>query len=265
MLINLVGAFRYPCAIEKYYFQALRDLGHGVMAYTPDKISFIKDADLTVVVKWCSMPELLPRPRVLIFTDLTTRFQQYYDDIQKHYDYVFLVHNEPLVDNKRIFYLPVAYDPAEHYYIEQQKDIDCLFIGTMHPSRSFLKYISIITRYGNGWGDTHDVYGDEFRNICSQAKIIVNNRYPGDGYNMRDFEAMVYKALVLTDGTPFTPNKDVVLYKNNDDLEQKIRYYLDHEIEREKIAKQAYETIISGKFTYTDRMKEMLDIIDIKI
>lgn len=260
MLINLVGAFRYPCAIEKYYFQALRDLGHGVCAYTPDKINFIKETDLTVVVKWCSMPELLPHPRVLIFTDLTTRFKQYYDDVQKHYNYVFLVHNEPLVDNKRVFYLPVAYDPAEHYYVPSKKDIDCLFIGTNHPCRSFLKDIPQITRYGNEWGDTRDVYGDEFRDLCSRARIIINTHYPGDTTNMRDYEAMNFHALVLTDKTPFTPYVDVVLYNNKEDLEQKIQYYLDHEDVRSAIAKHGYKTITTGKYTYKDRMEEMLKI-----
>lgn len=259
-VFNLIGAFRYPCAIEKYYYRALSELGNTVFTYTPDKIFPMSAASLTIVVKWCSMPELLPHPRVLIFTDLTTRFQQYYEDVQKHYDYVFLVHNEPLVDNKRIFYLPVAYDPAEHYYIEQQKDIDCLFIGTMHPSRSFLKDIPLIKRYGNEWGDTHDVYGDEFLNLCSQAKIIVNNHYPGDTTNMRDYEAMLYKALVLTDKTPFTPYVDVVLYNNKEDLEQKIQYYLDHKDVRSAIAKHGYKTVTTGKYTYKDRMEEMLKI-----
>lgn len=265
MLINLVGCFRYPCAIEKYYARALRDLGHKLTVVTPDAIDQLPKADLTIVVKWCSMPELLPRPRVLIFTDLTTRFQQYYDDVQKYYDYVFLVHNEPLVDNKRIFFLPVAVDPRDHYCISTvKKDIDCLFIGTKHKSRDFLKEIPLITRYGNGWGDTHDVYDEDFRILCSRAKVIVNNHYPNDTYNMRDFEAMFYLALVLTDKTPFTPDKDIVLYKDKNDLEQKIRYYLCHEEERKKIAYQGLGAVINGKCTYKDRMEEMLKICGCK-
>ncbi|GAH76574.1 unnamed protein product, partial [marine sediment metagenome] len=60
-----------------------------------------------------------PHPRVMIFTDLTTRFQDYYNEVEQHFDYVFLVHNEKnLIDNKRVFYLPVAYCPKEHYLIE---------------------------------------------------------------------------------------------------------------------------------------------------
>lgn len=205
------------------------------------------------------MPELLPYPRVLIFTDLTTRFKQYYDDVQKYYDYVFLVHNETLVDNKRIFYLPVGYDPAEHYYIESKKDIDCLFIGTNHPCRSFLKDIQEITRYGNEWGDTRDVYGDEYRNLCSRAKIIVNQHYLGDTTNMRDYEAMNFHALVLTDKTLFPLG--TILYENKEDLENKIKYFLEHEEERKQMAELAYKVITTGPYTYKDRMEEMLRII----
>jgi spore maturation protein CgeB len=79
---------------------------------------------------------------------------------------------------------------------------------------------------------------------------------------MRDYEAMNFKALVLTDKTPFTPGRDVVLYRDKKDLEQKIKYYLEHEKEREKIALQGYKTITRGKYTYRDRMEEMLRVID---
>lgn len=199
----------------------------------------------------------------MIFTDLTTRFQNYYNEVEQHFDYIFLVHNEKkLIDNKRIFYLPVAYCPKEHYLIEGlPRDIDCLFIGTCRPSREFLKKIPEITRYGNEWGDTRDVYGDEYRNLCSRAKIIINHHFVGDTTNMRDYQAPNFKVMVLTDKTPFTPDKDVVVYKDKEDLVNKIDYYLRHDDEREQIAEQGYKTITEGKFKYVDRMEELLDII----
>ncbi len=205
---------------------------------------------------------MLPHPRVLIFTDHTSRFKEYYDKVQEFYDKVFLVHNEKnLVDGKRVHYLPVAYCPHEHYLIEGlKKDIDCILIATAHPSRLWLKDLSIITRYGNEWGDARAVYGNEYRSLCSRAKIIINHHFPLDTTNMRDYQAPNFKVLILTDKTPFTPGKDCVLYKDIDDLIEKISYYLEHEDERKKIAEHAYNTIKEGKYRYIDRIEELLKI-----
>ncbi|GAG86697.1 unnamed protein product, partial [marine sediment metagenome] len=176
MKVGLIGQFAYECSIEKYYLRALKQLGHNVVFDADSIISGAQKVDSTIVVKWFSWADSLPHPRVMIFTDLTTRFQDYYNEVEQHFDYVFLVHNEKnLIDNKRVFYLPVAYCPKEHYLIEGlPRDIDCLFIGTCHPNREFLKRIPEITRYGNEWGDVKDVYGGEYRNLCSRAKIIIN-------------------------------------------------------------------------------------------
>jgi hypothetical protein len=222
-----------------------------------------QEVDLTIVVKWYAYPDMIPGKRVMIFTDLTNRFESYYKGIEQFYDYVFLVHNEEeSIDNERVFYLPVGYCPNEHYFIENlKKDIDCLFIGTKHPSRDFLQDIDIIKRFGNEWGDTRPVYGEYYRNLCSKAKIIINHHYPGDTTNMRDYEAPNFKAMILTDKTPFTPNKDCVIYKDQQDLIDKINWYLENEDDLMNIAYNGYKTIKEGKFTYKDRIEELLKIV----
>jgi len=265
MIIGLIGQFRYPCSIEKYYLRALKILGHRVRCDPKMIIDGWPKVDLTIVIKWCKYPNILPHPNALIFTDLTTRFQEYYDSIKDNFDYIFLVHNEKdLIDNKRVFYLPVAYCPQEHYLIPGlRRDIDCLFIGTCHPDREFLKNIPKITRYGNEWGDTRDVYGNDYRNLCSRAKIIINHHYPGDTTNMRDYEAPNFQAMVLTDKTPFNDGKDCVVYRDKEDLENLIKYFLNYDDEREEIARQGFKTIKEGKFKYIDRMEELLKICEV--
>jgi hypothetical protein len=253
---------KYPCSIERYYHRALKQLGHKV--YVDKEESLYEppqNFDLSVVVKWCRHPYFVRHPNVLIFTDHTSRFKEYYDSIKDFFDYIFLVHNEPFIDHKKIHYLPVAYDPQEHQMLDRQKNVDCIFIGTYREEREFLRDIPIINRYGNNWGDTRDIYGDDYRDLCSRAKIIVNSHYKNDDTNMRDYEAPNFHAMILTDKTPFTPDRDVVLYKGKEDLEEKIGYYLDHEEERQKIAEHGYKTITEGKYTYKNRMEEMLKII----
>lgn len=262
MKIGLIGQFRYPCSIEKYYLRALKQLGHRVVLDVNSIISGAQKVDLTIVVKWFDHPEMLPHPRVLIFTDLTERFKEYYESVERHYDYVFLVHPEKLVDNKRIFYLPVAYDPIEHIPFKRKKDIDCLFLGTAHESRLFMKQHLVITRYGNGWGDTKAVYGAEKLELFARAKIALNMHYPSDETNMRLYECLAMQVFQLTDKPGlFKDGVDLVVYSGDIDMLDKIHYYIEHEDECERIAQHGYKTIKEGKFKYLDRMKEMLNII----
>jgi len=55
-------------------------------------------------------------------------------------------------------------------------------------------------------------------------------------------------------------NKEVVCYKNSDDLINKIKYYLKNEKEREQIAQAGYERTIQ-EHTYERRFKEIFKIM----
>lgn len=261
MKIGLIGQFAYECSIEKYYLRALKELGHRIVLDADSIISGAQKVDLTIVVKWFDHPEMLPHPRVLIFTDLTERFKEYYESIEQFYDYIFLVHPEKLVDNKRIFYLPVAYDPIEHTPLKRKKDIECLFLGTAHKSRLGMKQHLVIIRYGNGWGDSRAVYGAEKLELIARAKIALNMHYPKDETNMRLYECLAMQAFQLTDKPgPFKDGVDLVVYEDSLDILEKISYYLEHENTRERIAEHGYNTIMTGKYRYVDRIEELLKI-----
>lgn len=261
--IGLIGRFSYPCSIERYYLRALKQFDHKVVVDVESILNGSQKVDLTIVVKWFNYPEMLPRPRVLIFTDLTERFKEYYERIEKYYDYVFLVHNEKLIDNKRIFYLPVGYDPLDHFPIKRKKDIDCLFIGTCHESRNWMKDIDIITRYGNEWGDTNAVYGAQKRELHARAKIILNMHYPGDTTNMRLYESLAMGCFQLTDQAGLFKNgRDLVIYNGREDMRDKIKYYLKKPNKMRDIAEQGYNTITNGKYKYVDRISDLLNKIN---
>ncbi len=265
MKIGLIARFNYPCSIEKYYLRALKNLGHKVVLDANSIISGAQKVDLTIVVKWFDHPEMLPHPRILIFTDLTARFKEYYESVEKQYDYVFLIQPEKLVDNKRIFYLPCAYDEVDHIPLKRKKDIECLFLGTAHESRLGMKQHLVIIRYGNGWGDTRAVYGTEKLEMFARAKIALNRHYPGDGTNMRLYECLAMRVFQLTDKPgPFEDGVDLVVYEDSLDMLEKIHYYLEHENKREQIAEQGYNTIVTDKYKYVDRIKELLRICGVE-
>ena len=82
---------------------------------------------------------------------------------------------------------------------------------------------------------------------------------------MRVFETLSTGSFLLTNWLPtlgdlFEDGEHLVTYKTLDEMVEKARYYLEHEDEREKIAKAGYDEFIS-KHTYQHRIEKILEII----
>src|ERR1019366_5993912 len=97
----------------------------------------------------------------------------------------------------------------------------------------------------------------------SQSRIILNEAIHDD-LNMRVFEALACKKLLLTEDIPavrdhFVDGEHLVLFKTVDEAVEKARYYLDHTEDRERIAKAGYEEFLD-KHTYMHRAKEILKV-----
>lgn len=256
MLINIIGKFAYDVSMERYYLRAFRRLGHEVIVNS-DEV-----ADVTIVFK--ELPENceLTGKKLLIFTDHTSRFKDYFNSIKDKFDTIFLLHNEDIVDNKRIFFLPCSYDPEIHHPLKKDNQLyipeDVLFVGTRTIEREFLTKIPYLIKYGSGWGERPDI--DKVRELYSRAKIVINQHYKYDTGNMRDFECIGYKVFTLSDFSPF---KSAITYKNLEDLKGKIIYYLEHEKEREEIIEKCW--LEAKDETYQKRAKQILKIINYDI
>lgn len=255
MKISLLGNFAYPVNLEDFYLDALREITPNVVT-EPDE-----NVDLTIVVKWLRDPRHIHGKKVLIFPDHTSRYNSYFQAVQRFFDYVFLAHKEQIIDNRRTFHLPFAHSPKHHYPLNLPKDIDVLFIGTKHPSREWMLQIPKLTRYGNEWHDTRAVYGQEFLELYARAKIVLNNTYPADTCNMRFYEALAMRSFLLTDkwDDPFKPHVHFIPYSYwKDDLLSKIDHYLKNEEERREIAEAGYREVQSH--TYKKRVERVLEI-----
>jgi spore maturation protein CgeB len=90
---------------------------------------------------------------------------------------------------------------------------------------------------GSAWGS--DMYG-----VLGRSKITVNEHIDlaeDCANNMRLFEATGMGTLLVTDWKPnigdmFVPGEEVVCYRNPEECLRLVRYYLDHEDERARIA-----------------------------
>ncbi len=57
----------------------------------------------------------------------------------------------------------------------------------------------------------------------------------------------------------FEEGKEVVYFASDEELLDKVRYYLAHDNERQGIAQAGYTRVTSGKHTYRDRVQQIIE------
>ena len=250
--------FPYPESVALFFRNALTDFvrKHRQFSFVSNQ-----EGDINIDIKCRCVDKIknMEGIKVLVFSDVVWRFQELFDTYEKYYDYVFFLHEDERVDNKRYFYMGAGYDPWEHYYTHRKKTIDVCFLGTKHEGREWIKTIPNIKIYGNGWGDTIPIYHAKKRAIYARTKIMVGAHVKGSSENMRDYETLAQRTFLLSDVIPKCLEGGLILYSGFEDLVKKIEYYLKHEKEREKIAEEGYNKV--KKYTYGYRMSQMMEAI----
>ena len=95
---------------------------------------------------------------------------------------------------------------------------------------------------------------EEMAKVINQTKInlgLSKNKYGKSAFKWRIFEIASCKSFSLIDYFSgyfefFKNDKEIVMFKNNQDLLEKINYYLKHEKERERIAENSYKRAIKS-------------------
>lgn len=140
------------------------------------------------------------------------------------------------------------------------KELNIIFWG--YGIESFPNSSRIRKKYnGEAWGI--DMYC-----ILAQSKITINTHINvSENYanNMRLYEATGCGAMLITDykdnlNELFKIGKEVVCYRNAEELIELIKYYTTHDSERESIAKNGQIKTLT-EHTYFNRMKEILSIL----
>lgn len=111
-------------------------------------------------------------------------------------------------------------------------------------------------------------WGRGMYEILGRSKIALNHHIAIAGpyaNNMRLYEATGMGAMLLTDWKEnlhemFEPGREVAAYRTHDECFEMIRYYLDHEAERQAIAEAGQQRTLR-EHTYHRRMEELLEII----
>jgi hypothetical protein len=104
----------------------------------------------------------------------------------------------------------------------------------------------------------------DFRMALGGAKIVVNlvRRENRDDHVMRTFEGPACGAFMLHQRTEshlevFREGQEAAFFESSDELIDKVRYYLTHEHERERIRQAGHARTVSGGNSYRDRLEEI--------
>lgn len=113
---------------------------------------------------------------------------------------------------------------------------------------------------------------EDYNVLINQSKIclVFLSKINSDTYTRRCFEIPAAKTMMLSVYTEdlaslFHENEEIVFFRSKDDLVKKVKYYLSHNIEREKIAIGGYRRIQKDGHEAVDRVTEIInDYIEFK-
>ena len=185
------------------------------------------------------------------------------------------------------FYLPEACNSLWHrrveLSVEDQRKYGCDLVTVSNMYYYRAKSLEIFLNYDMKiWGKSYPswlssplrvIYHDEYvaeeekARAFNAAKIVLNTMHYGEieGVNCRLFEAAGCGAFQIADWKPalpdlFEPEKEIVTFRTQQELKEKVDYYLAHPEERREIADRAYARA-HNEHTYEMRLQKMFETL----
>lgn len=155
-------------------------------------------------------------------------------------------------------FLPWAHDPSVHKTLPAtDKDYDIVFVGAMYEQRKHA--LDRLAEKYKVYASSFIIY-DECTEIYNKGKISFNWSSKDD-IPMRIFEGMAYGNAVVTNRLTgldllFKEGKHYIGFSDEDELMEKMDYYLTHEKELTDIAFKGYLAI--EEHTYKNRCAKIL-------
>jgi spore maturation protein CgeB len=204
-------------------------------------------------------------------------------DKAREFDYVFVNQLRYVDEFKTVgvedpIFLPHAAEPQAYPKYDIVKKWDVSFIGHLQDvknyngfsridmlDRAFKEFPNFYFGSRNPMDKTVNLFEDASKKFC-QTRVVLNISIKDD-INMRNFEIASSGSFQLTNYIPtidqvFEDGKHLVTYKTLDEMVEKVKYYLEHEEEREKIALAGYEHFLKHH-TYRHRIETILKTIGI--
>lgn len=196
---------------------------------------------------------------------------------------------------KEVKFLPVFIDPRHYDDVSidySKKDIDIIHVGSFNWKRwialhrlyrRFGGKLRLYSRYDPRYDKTifrpiyallnlifplpqvENITDDELRQVYKRSKIGFNKHLSYGPSNARSYELCLNGVLQITDNehgyrSLYEIGKEIICYDKVEDALNKIEYYLEHDLERERVARAGYERAIK-EYTYDKVMEKHLQYI----
>ncbi len=244
-------------------------LNSGGITLEQDGFDYCKNNNIKLIGISLSDPDVYPYNGA-IYAD---KFDIYYTNSR------YSLENQYDKNKVNIKLLPFAASTKHHYFMpEIERKYDIVVIGHAREDRKkIIKNLSALNYkiglYGNGWENGQGcVNGINHTKAINSGKIYLSFAKTVAGYNnvkVGLFEALACNTCVVTQHMDELNNylkigEEIVCYNSEEDLIVKIKYYLENDVEREKVQKASYERFLK-EHTYQHRaIKILKDIEKIK-
>src|SRR5262249_43416476 len=158
-------------------------------------------------------------------------------------------------------WLPLACDPEIHRKHDVPKTLDVCFVGNLFPGGRAELVRLIQRRFHESFVGRR--FFDEVAQTYSASRILFN-RSLRNGLIMRVFEALACGSLLLTNDLSengqaelFRDGVHFAVYRDAEELTDKIAFYLGREALREQIAERGRAEALA-RHTYRHRMETIL-------
>ena len=190
---------------------------------------------------------------------------------------------------RQVAFVPFGYEPSLHFperfesaEESERFSSDVVFIGGADRDR--YPYFEALVRvipslrlhlHGADWNRNSTfapyrrgcAFGRDYRLAMAGTKIApcLVRRANRDGHVMRSFEVPACGAFMLAERTAehqefFREGEEVSYFGSPGEFAEKVRYYLNHDDERQRMAEAAHRKVTSGNHTYADRLKQILEL-----
>jgi len=256
----------------------------ALSAIDPDKYGDFGKFDLHGLIDWgedglnIPLNWEIPHPNFYWIADSHLGYD-YRLKRARQFDHVFASHKPSItrmiedgIPRERIHYLPWAAEPFCYRPYPIIEKWDWCFIGYLNNDfridliDRFCKEFPVGARGYLGWRNAavtgYNILEDAAKKM-SQSRLILNESIQDD-LNMRVFEALACRKLLLTEDVPaihdhFKDGEHLVTFKTIDQAVELAKELLADPVKRNRIAEAGYQEFLS-KHTYMHRAKEILKI-----
>ncbi|OQY76004.1 MAG: hypothetical protein B6D44_00375 [Ignavibacteriales bacterium UTCHB2] len=293
--LKIQNKFHYGPIVNKLNYDLIRTAEQ----LQPDVIFFFRSDKIypKTIKRLSSSMKLLAYCNDDPFSDYyPSYFWRHYKKSLPHFHHIFSYRPKNIIDLEKLGYKHISLlrDFFSTDYLFPLNELnnreylyDVVFIGHFENDDRDLKLLSLLRKgikvkiFGPEWhrskyfnelikfqSEIIPVRDELYNKALNQSKIalVFFSKINNDTYTKRCFEIPATKTFMLSEytdelATMFEENEEIVFFKQENELIQKIRYYLEHEAERNKIAEAGYKRLIRDGHDVTSRAKYIISCI----